>query len=170
VDKANILCSMALWRETMEALAGEYPDVQTRHQYVDSAGPLMVQHPDQLDVIVTGNMFGDILSDLGAALVGSLGMLPSACIGGPMGLYEPAHGSAPDIMGQDKANPIASILSIGMMLEHSFSLADEARAVHDAVEAVLTAGYRTIDIAADDASTIGCKEFGDRVVAQLESA
>ncbi|MFP4354117.1 MAG: 3-isopropylmalate dehydrogenase [Phycisphaerae bacterium] len=170
VDKANVLSSMALWRETMEELSKEFPDVQTRHQYVDSAAPLMVQKPDSLDVLVTGNMFGDILSDLGGALVGSLGMLPSACIGGPMGLYEPAHGSAPDIMGQDKANPIASILSIGMMLQHTFSLHEEARAIHDAVEAVLIDGFRTIDIASDNCKTIGCSEFGDRVVAKLEEA
>jgi 3-isopropylmalate dehydrogenase len=152
----------------MEALSKEYPDIETRHQYVDSAAPLMVQKPDSLDVMVTGNMFGDILSDLGGALVGSLGMLPSACVGGPMGLYEPAHGSAPDIMGQDKANPIASILSMAMMLEHTFQLVEEAQALHKAVEGVLIDGCRTIDIAAEGCQTVGCSEFGDRVVAKLE--
>ena len=168
VDKANILAAMALWREVVERLAGDYPDVTLKHQYVDSAAPLMVQKPETIDVLVTGNMFGDILSDLGGALVGSLGMLPSASIGGKVGLYEPAHGSAPDIMGQDLANPIASILTMGMLLEHSFGLVDEARAVHEAVQRVLEQGVRTGDIMAPGCTKVGCREFGQRVVAEIE--
>jgi 3-isopropylmalate dehydrogenase len=168
VDKANILASSALWREVVTRVAGDYPEVELRHQLVDSAAPLLVRAGEQFDVLLTGNLFGDILSDLCGALAGSLGMLPSACIGGKVGLFEPAHGSAPDIAGQDKANPIASILTMEMLLEFGLDMIEEARAVHDAVVTVIEAGHRTGDIMTDGAHLVGCRQMGELIAEQVE--
>ncbi len=161
VDKANILSTSALWRETVIDFATDYPDIELRHQLVDSAAPAMVQRPQDFDVMLTGNMFGDILSDLGGALVGSLGMLPSASIGGKVGLFEPAHGSAPDIAGKDVVNPIASILTMGMLLEFALGLHAEADAIRAAVLHVLESGYRTADIMDEVHQQVGCARFAD---------
>lgn len=170
VDKANVLDVSQLWREVVIEVAAEYPDVELSHLYVDNAAMQLVTNPSQFDVIVTGNIFGDILSDEAAVITGSLGMLPSASLGdGGPGLYEPIHGSAPDIAGQDKANPLATILTVGMMLRHAFSLADEADAVEGAVKAALREGYRTGDIAGADEGVriVGCEEMGSVVVARI---
>jgi 3-isopropylmalate dehydrogenase len=169
VDKANILASSALWREVVEEVASRYPEVELRHQLVDSAAPQLVQHPEAFDVLVTGNMFGDILSDLAGVLAGSLGMLPSACVGGEVGLFEPAHGSAPDIMGKDLANPIASILTMGMLLEHALEMHEEALAVRQAVLDVLQQGHRTPDIMAEGATQVGCSRMGDLIAQRIEA-
>lgn len=148
IDKANVMESSRLWRETIHALAKEYPDVPCRDMLVDNAAMQLVQNPAQFDVIVTSNLFGDILSDEASQLTGSIGMLPSASLGeGTRGMYEPIHGSAPDIAGQDAANPLATILSVSMMLRLSFGLEKEAAAVEEAVDAVLKDGLRTRDIA-----------------------
>ncbi|HVV43689.1 MAG TPA: isocitrate/isopropylmalate family dehydrogenase, partial [Bryobacteraceae bacterium] len=146
-DKANVLETSALWRQVMVRLAPEYPDVELSHLYVDAAAMALMRNPRQFDVSVTGNIFGDSLSDAAAMLTGSIGMLPSASIGaGRKGLYEPVHGTAPDIAGRDIANPLASILSMAMMLRQSFGLEKEAALVEQAVRQVLQAGYRTADI------------------------
>ncbi len=168
VDKANVLDVSQLWREVVIATAREYPDVELTHMYVDNAAMQLVRDPAQFDVIVTGNLFGDILSDEASVITGSIGMLPSASLGasGP-GLYEPIHGSAPDIAGQDKANPLATILSAAMMLRHSLSLPAEAEAIEAAVEKVLTAGWRTGDIAEPGKALVGCAKMGDLVVEAL---
>ncbi|MDE0910742.1 MAG: 3-isopropylmalate dehydrogenase [Myxococcota bacterium] len=171
VHKANVLEVSQLWMEVVEEVAKDYPDIELAHQLVDSCAMLLVKEPRRFDVIVTGNLFGDILSDQAAMITGSLGMLPSASIAeGGLGLYEPVHGSAPDIAGQDLANPLAAILSGAMMLEHSFSAHDAAGAIRSAVDAVLDAGHRTGDIVLDGENrpTIGCVEMGDRVLEQLE--
>lgn len=147
IDKANVLNSSQLWREVAEEVAADYPDVKLDHQLVDNAAMQLVRNPRQYDVIVTENMFGDILSDEAAQLTGSLGMLPSASLGGEIGLYEPAHGSAPDIAGKDIANPLATILSVAMMLRYSFNLLELADQLEAAVDQVLAEGYRTADIA-----------------------
>ncbi|MDA8145718.1 MAG: 3-isopropylmalate dehydrogenase [Thermaerobacter sp.] len=147
VDKANVLESSRLWRDTVTRLAGEYPEVELEHIYVDNAAMQLIRRPRDLDVVVTTNLFGDILSDEAAALTGSIGLLPSASLGdGPQGFYEPIHGSAPDLAGQGKANPLAAILSLAMLLRHSLDLPEAAAAVERAVEQVLTAGYRTPDL------------------------
>ena len=163
VDKANVLTVSQLWRKTVNAIAPEYPDITIDHLYVDNTAMQLVVHPERFDVIVTGNLFGDILSDEAAVLTGSLGMLPSASLGdsGP-GLYEPVHGSAPDIAGQDMANPIGTILSVAMMLRYSLGNEDAAREVEAAVDAVLDAGYRTADIARGG-TVVGCNEMGGRI-------
>lgn len=166
VDKANILESSRLWREVVSRVGQQYPDVELNHMYVDNAAMQLIRNPSQFDVILTTNMFGDILSDEAAMLTGSLGMLPSASLGeGKLGLYEPVHGSAPDIAGQDKANPIATIMSAAMMLRYSFGLEREARAVEDAVSRVLEQGYRTADIATPGDTVVGTQEMG-RLIAQ----
>ena len=168
VDKANVLESSRLWRETMNALAKDYPEVALSHMYVDNAAMQIAINPAQFDVIVTSNIFGDILSDLSSAVAGSIGMLPSASLGaGKRGMYEPIHGSAPDIAGMDIANPIATIVSAAMMLELSFGLLEEARAVNCAVDAVLDAGYRTADIMSEGMKKIGTKEMADRIAANI---
>ncbi len=161
VDKANVLETSRLWRQVMHRLAEEYSDVEYEDVLVDNAAMQLVRDPSQFDVVVTENMFGDILSDEASMITGSIGLLPSASIGDTApGLYEPIHGSAPDIAGQDKANPIATILSVAMMLRYSFHLADEANAVEQAVDAVLAEGYRTVDIAKVGEKAIGTLEMG----------
>ncbi len=161
VDKANVLETSRLWRQVMHRLAEEDSDVEYEDVLVDNAAMQLVRDPSQFDVVVTENMFGDILSDEASMITGSIGLLPSASIGDTApGLYEPIHGSAPDIAGQDKANPIATILSVAMMLRYSFHLADEANAVEQAVDAVLAEGYRTADIAKAGEKAIGTLEMG----------
>ena len=148
VDKANVLETSRLWRSVMHRLAQEYPEVEYEDYLVDNTAMQLVRDPSQFDVVVTENMFGDILSDEASMITGSLGMLPSASIGAQApGLYEPIHGSAPDIAGQDKANPIATILSVAMMFKYSFNLPEEASAIEQAVDAVLAEGWHTPDIA-----------------------
>jgi 3-isopropylmalate dehydrogenase len=173
VDKANVLEATEFWREEMEGLHGkEYPEMELSHMYVDNAAMQLVRAPKQFDVMVTTNMFGDILSDCAAMLTGSLGMLPSASLGDPEtpGLYEPVHGSAPDIAGENIANPIATILSTAMMLRYSFDMGDKADAIEDAVKAVLAKGLRTADIMQDGATKIGTEEMGDAIIEALQAA
>ena len=168
IDKANVLESSRLWREVIHDLAKEYPDVDCNDMLVDNAAMQLVRNPNQFDVIVTSNLFGDILSDEASMITGSIGMLPSASLGeGTLGMYEPIHGSAPDIAGEDKANPIATILSVAMMLRYSFDLKDESDAIEKAVQKALNDGYRTIDINDNSAGnkSVGTKEMG-RVIAE----
>jgi 3-isopropylmalate dehydrogenase len=167
VDKANVLTSSQLWRETVTRLATDYPDVELTHMYVDNCAMQLVRRPAQFDVIVTENMFGDIMTDQASVLGGSLGMLPSASLGGKVALYEPAHGSAPDIAGLNLANPLATILSAAMMLRYSFKQEAAARAIEKAVAAVLTDGYRTADIMAEGCKKVGTKEMGELVRARI---
>jgi 3-isopropylmalate dehydrogenase len=168
VDKANILESSRLWREVVTKLSAEYPEVSVDHMYVDNAAMQLVRNPKQFDVIVTSNMFGDILSDEASMITGSIGMLPSASLGtGSLGMYEPVHGSAPDIAGQDKANPIATIISVAMMLRYSFNLAKEAQAIEDAVSNVLEGGYRTGDIISEGMKLVGTKEMGELIIKHI---
>ncbi len=168
VDKANILNSSQLWREVVERLAPEYPDVVLSHLYVDNAAMQLVRNPRQFDVIVTGNMFGDILSDQASQITGSIGMLPSASLReDSFGMYEPIHGSAPDIAGKDMANPIATILSVAMMLRYTFGLTEEADAVEEAVSKVLDASCRTADIFTEGMRLVGTKEMGTLIAQAL---
>lgn len=170
VDKANVLEVTMLWREAMTALGKENPDVELSHMYVDNAAMQLVRWPKQFDVIVTGNLFGDILSDQASMLTGSIGMLPSASLNETgLGLYEPCHGSAPDIAGQNKANPLATILSAAMMLRYSLELDQAADLLEKAVGVVLDKGYRTADIATEGCQIMSCSEMGDAVVAALQS-
>jgi 3-isopropylmalate dehydrogenase len=163
VDKANVLESSRLWRETVIALSKDYPDIELSHMYVDNCAMQLVRYPAQFDVIVTENMFGDILTDQAAMLTGSLGMLPSASLGGKTALYEPSHGSAPDIAGQNLANPLATILSVAMMLRYSFKLEEPAKVIEAAVQKVLYDNYRTADIMSDGMKKVGTKEMGELV-------
>ncbi|MEP7183009.1 MAG: 3-isopropylmalate dehydrogenase [Betaproteobacteria bacterium] len=168
VDKANVLDTSILWREVVTGMAGEYPDVALSHMYVDNAAMQLVRNPKQFDVIVTGNLFGDILSDEASMLAGSIGMLPSASLdANGKGLYEPIHGSAPDIAGQDRANPLATILSLAMMFRHTFGRADVADRIEAAVRRVLAQGLRTGDIALPGERVVGTRAMGDAVVAAL---
>jgi 3-isopropylmalate dehydrogenase len=168
VDKANVLDTSILWREVVTAMGASYPDVALSHMYVDNAAMQLVRAPKQFDVIVTGNIFGDILSDEASMLAGSIGMLPSASLdANKKGLYEPIHGSAPDIAGQDKANPIATILSLSMMMRYTFGREDLAARIDRAVRSVLVSGIRTGDIAAAGARSVGTKAMGDAIVAAL---
>lgn len=168
VDKANVLDVSQLWREVVIEVSKEYPDVELSHMYVDNAAMQLVRNPGQFDTIVTENLFGDILSDEAAVITGSIGMLPSASLGssGP-GLYEPIHGSAPDIAGQDKANPLATILSVAMMIRYQFSMAAEADAIENAVTQVLKQGYRTGDIMEPGKTLVGCVKMGDLVLERM---
>jgi 3-isopropylmalate dehydrogenase len=168
VDKANVLDCSRLWREVVTRIAQEYPDVQLRHTYVDSAAMALVSRPTAFDVLLTENMFGDILSDQAGAIVGSIGMLGSASIGGPVALYEPVHGSAPDIAGKGIANPLGAILSVAMMLRYSFHLPTEADCVESAVVSVLRTGYRTRDLAKPGEPVIGTTEMGHKIVAAIK--
>ena len=173
VDKANVLECSRLWREVVTSIGRDYPDVKLSHMYVDSAAMSLVMHPTMFDVVVTENMFGDILSDQAGGVVGSLGLLASASIGGPVGLYEPVHGSAPDIAGKGIANPLGAILSTAMLLRHSFQLENEARCIEDAVAAVLSEGARTKDLAGADEATLSTSAMGQAVskqAAQIASA
>lgn len=169
VDKANVLEVSQLWREVVTNISGDYPDVELSHMYVDNAAMQLVRAPKQFDVIVTGNMFGDILSDVAAMLTGSLGMLPSASLSASgSGMYEPVHGTAPDIAGQDKANPLATILSVGMLFRYSLDMPEAADNVDRAVAKVLADGHRTADIAGDaQDDAIGCRTMGELVIENL---
>jgi 3-isopropylmalate dehydrogenase len=168
VDKANVLDTSVLWREVVTDVARQYPDVELTHMYVDNAAMLLVRAPRSLDVILTGNMFGDILSDEAAMLTGSIGMLSSASLDASgKGLYEPAHGSAPDIAGKNIANPLATILSAAMMLRHTFSEEEHAGRIERAVGRVLARGLRTRDIAAPGSAVLSTDAMGDAVVAAL---
>ena len=168
VDKANVLDTSMLWREVVTEVARDYPDVALSHMYVDNAAMQLVRAPKSFDVIVTGNLFGDILSDEASMLAGSIGMLPSASLDAAgKGLYEPIHGSAPDIAGQDRANPLATILSLAMMFRHTFADAGVARRIEDAVRTTLRRGLRTADIAAAGETAVGTAAMGDAVVAAL---
>ncbi len=170
VDKANVLEATVLWREVMEELSKDYPDVELSHMYVDNAAMQLVLRPKQFDVIVTGNMFGDILSDAAAMLTGSIGMLPSASLDKDgRGMYEPCHGSAPDIAGQDKANPLATILSVAMMLRYTLAAPEAAAVIEAAVSGVLDAGLRTGDIHSEGMQLVGTREMGEAVLAAVQA-
>jgi 3-isopropylmalate dehydrogenase len=170
VDKANVLECSRLWREVVIRCAKDYPSVQLSHMYVDSAAMSLVQRPKDFDVVLTENMFGDILSDQAGGVVGSLGLLASASIGGPVGLYEPVHGSAPDIAGKGIANPLGAILTVALMLRHSFELENEAACIENAVGAVLNKGARTADLVRAGQSSITTSEMGRRVVEAVRAS
>ncbi len=169
VDKANVLESTELWREVVTTVSKDYPDVELSHMYVDNAAMQLVREPKQFDVIVTTNMFGDILSDLASQLTGSIGMLPSASLdANNKGMYEPIHGSAPDIAGKNLANPLATILSVAMLLRYSFNQDTFAERIENAVSKVLQAGLRTQDIASENTKLVTTSEMGDAVVAAIK--
>jgi 3-isopropylmalate dehydrogenase len=170
VDKANVLAVSQLWRETVTRIGKDYPDVSLEHVLVDNCAMALVHKPTHFDTIVTENTFGDILSDEAAILAGSMGMLPSASIGGTVGLYEPVHGTAPDIAGQGIANPIAAVLSAAMLLRYSLNMGPEADRIEGAVRRVLEQGHRTRDIAATGEKALGTKEMGDLIVRGVEQA
>ena len=168
VDKANVLETTELWRQVMIELSAEYPEVELSHMYVDNAAMQLIRAPKQFDVMVTGNIFGDILSDEASMLTGSIGMLPSASLdANNKGMYEPSHGSAPDIAGKDIANPLATILSVAMMLRYTFNDEANAQKVESAVKKALAQGFRTADIVTDGCKKVGCSAMGDAVVANL---
>ena len=167
VDKANVLESTEFWREIVTDVGTNFPEVELSHMYVDNAAMQIIRDPKQFDTMVTTNMFGDIISDAAAMMTGSLGMLPSASIGGEIGMYEPVHGSAPDITGEDKANPLAMILSVGMMMRYSFNLKEADEMIKKAVVDTLEK-YRTVDIMAEGKIQIGCREMGEKVLQSLE--
>ena len=170
VDKANVLESSRLWRRVVTEVAKDYPDVTLNHLYIDNAAMQLVRNPKQFDVIVTGNIFGDILSDEASMITGSIGMLPSASLAkGNFGMYEPVHGSAPDIAGTNQANPMATILSVAMMLRYTFGLSQEADDIEQAVKAVLAKGYRTPDIYTEGTTKVGTKEIGEYIRSEILS-
>ena len=169
VEKSNVLDSSRLWKSVMHRLAEEYPDVELSDMLVDNCAMQIVKNPAQFDVIVTENMFGDILSDEASMITGSIGMIPSSSLGATScGLYEPIHGSAPDIAGMDIANPIGTILSVAMMLRYSFDMPKEADAIENAVSSVLDEGFRTADIMSDGCKKVGCSEMGKLIISKLE--
>lgn len=172
VDKANVLDVSQLWRSRVSAIAADYPEVTLSHLYVDNAAMQLVRAPKQFDTIVTGNLFGDILSDAAAMLTGSIGMLPSASLGAPgtPGVFEPVHGSAPDIAGQDKANPLAHVLSAAMMLRYALDQPEAADRIEAAVNTVLDRGYRTGDIMAEGMTLVGCQAMGEALLAAIAAA
>lgn len=168
IDKANVLESSKLWREVVGEIAKEYKDIELNYMYVDNAAMQLIKNPKQFDVILTENMFGDILSDEASMLTGSLGMLPSASVReDSFGLYEPIHGSAPDIAGQDKANPIGTFMSVAMMLKYSFNMEIPSQNIENSISKVLKEGYRTLDIATEGSKIVGTEEMGDLVVKNL---
>ncbi len=168
VDKANVLEVSQFWRKVVEEVASDYPDVELNHMYVDNAAMQIVRDPKQFDVIVTSNMFGDIISDISGMITGSLGMLPSASLGTKYALYEPVHGSAPDIAGKNIANPLATILSAAMMFEYSFEMATASQVIFDAVERTLDQGYRTAEIAMEGDTVVTTEEMTDIVITNFE--
>lgn len=168
IDKSNVLESMVLWRDTVTDLHNtEFPHINLDHLYVDNAAMQLIRRPKTFDVILAGNMFGDIISDEAAQLTGSLGMLPSASIGNKGAIYEPVHGSAPDIAGKNIANPIASILSLSMMLKYSFNLEAESNNIEEAIRRALNKGYRTADIYEEGTNKVGCREMGEIIIREL---
>ena len=168
VEKANVLDVSQLWKEVADEVSKDYPEVDYSTMYIDNAAMQLVRDPKQFDTVVTGNLFGDILSDEASMITGSIGMLPSASIGdGKASLYEPIHGSAPDIAGQNKANPLATILSVAMMLRYSFALAEEAQCIEDAIASVLESGYRTADIMEEGKEPVNCVQMGDLVAFKI---
>ena len=167
VDKANVLEATELWRNVVQEVHNDYPDIELSHMYVDNAAMQLIRAPKQFDTIVTTNMFGDILSDAAAMITGSIGMLPSASLGGKVGLYEPVHGSAPDIAGQDLANPLATILSVGMLFRYSLDLREADELIQKAVETTIKT-YRTADIMAEGKTSVGCQRMGEEVIKNLE--
>lgn len=168
VDKANVLESSRLWREVVSRIAEDYKDVQLSYMYVDNAAMQLIRNPKQFDVILTENMFGDILSDEASMLTGSLGMLPSASLGeGNIGLYEPIHGSAPDIAGEDKANPVAAIMSAAMMLRYSFNMEEAAKGIETAVEKIIERGYGSLDIIKNGMKAVGTEEMGNLIASEV---
>lgn len=167
VDKANVLEASQLWRRVVIEVGKDFPDVELSHLYVDNCAMQLIANPKQFDVVVTSNLFGDILSDEAAMLTGSIGMLPSASLGGSIGMYEPVHGSAPDIAGKNIANPIATIASLAMMLKYSFGLQKESDAVEQAIISVLEAGYRTADLKEEGKTTVGTKELGNLIIERI---
>lgn len=168
VDKSNVLDCSRLWKEVMHRLSREYADVEYHDMLVDNCAMQIVRNPSQFDVVVTENMFGDILSDEASMITGSIGMIPSSSLGeGTNGMYEPIHGSAPDIAGMDLANPIGTILSGAMMLKYSFGMEEESKAIEDAVQKALNDGYRTGDIMSEGCIKVGCREMGDRIAANI---
>lgn len=168
VDKANVLECSQLWREVVNEVSKDYPNVNLKHMYVDNAAMQIVRDPKQFDVILTSNLFGDILSDISGIITGSIGMLPSASIGSKYALYEPVHGSAPDIAGKDRANPIAAISSVAMMLEHSFEMTKPAELIYSAIKRVIADGFRTQDINNGDCKLIGTKLMTDKIIENIE--
>ena len=169
VDKANVLEVSVLWREVITDLSKEYPDVELSHMLVDNAAMQLVRNPKQFDVMVTGNLFGDILSDIAAMLTGSIGMLPSASLNSEnKGMYEPVHGSAPDISGKGLANPIAAILSVAMMLKYSFDLNEESLSIENSIEEVLSEGYRTHDLEGPENKKLSTSEMGNKIIENLQ--
>ncbi len=167
VDKANVLEVSQLWRRVVIEVGKDFPDVELSHLYVDNCAMQLIANPKQFDVVVTSNLFGDILSDEAAMLTGSIGMLPSASLGGSIGMYEPVHGSAPDIAGKDIANPIATIASLAMMLKYSFGLQKESDAIEQAIVSVLEAGYRTADLKEAGKTTVGTKQIGELIIERI---